>query len=224
MTKAEFARTYKIPGGASMVSQHLSGNRPISMDAAIAYARGFGCSIADISPRLAAEAKALAQMVNDDLITNPTASHEHEEDDSDSISIDLMNAYGSMGGGVDIESEDLAIERLRINRAWAAENLKPITSLNNLYFIHALGDSMTPTLDHGDIVLVDAGIKNAMVDGIYVLRASQRLFIKRVRTRLDGAHEISSDNPNVKTVDILNGDHDVEIVGKVVWVWNGKKV
>jgi hypothetical protein len=54
MMKAEFARTFKIPGGASMISQHISGHRPISLEAAAAYATGFNCSIAEISPSLAA--------------------------------------------------------------------------------------------------------------------------------------------------------------------------
>lgn len=53
--KAEFARAVKFPGGASMISQHLSGHRPISLDAAKAYMRGFACRISDISPDLAAQ-------------------------------------------------------------------------------------------------------------------------------------------------------------------------
>lgn len=54
--QASFARDNAVPGGASMLSQHLSGNRPISLEAAAAYARGFGCSLAEISPRLAKSA------------------------------------------------------------------------------------------------------------------------------------------------------------------------
>jgi len=53
--KAAFAREFKVPGGASMLSQHCSGHRPMSLEAAIAYAKGFKCSIAQISPRLAVE-------------------------------------------------------------------------------------------------------------------------------------------------------------------------
>ena len=51
--KAAFAREFNIPGGASMLSQHCSGHRPMSLEAATAYAKGFGCSIEQISPRLA---------------------------------------------------------------------------------------------------------------------------------------------------------------------------
>lgn len=51
--QAEFARKWSVPGGPSMVSQHIKGRRPIAIDAAIAYAAGFGCEVVDISPRLA---------------------------------------------------------------------------------------------------------------------------------------------------------------------------
>lgn len=52
--QSTFAKREGIPGGASMVSQHLSGHRPISLEAAIAYARGFQCRVEDISPTAAA--------------------------------------------------------------------------------------------------------------------------------------------------------------------------
>lgn len=51
--KAAFAREHGIPGGASMVSQHLSGHRPVSFEAGIAYARAFGVPLNQISHRLA---------------------------------------------------------------------------------------------------------------------------------------------------------------------------
>ena len=53
MGQAAFARKFGVPGGASMVSQHVKGRRPINLMAAAAYSVGFGCSIAEISPRVA---------------------------------------------------------------------------------------------------------------------------------------------------------------------------
>lgn len=43
-----------------MIYQNITGRRPISMEAAMAYARGFGCSLEEISPRLAVEASEAA--------------------------------------------------------------------------------------------------------------------------------------------------------------------
>ena len=64
MKKAEFARVFKVPGGASMISQHISGNRPISLDAMVAYAKGFACTLAEISPRLAANVDDASTLTN----------------------------------------------------------------------------------------------------------------------------------------------------------------
>lgn len=52
--RAEFARLHQIPGGWSMVSQHLHGRRPISLEQGIAYAEGFKVTLDRISPRLVA--------------------------------------------------------------------------------------------------------------------------------------------------------------------------
>jgi hypothetical protein len=57
INKAKFAREYKVPGGPSMISQHCSGHRAIGLESAIIYAKGLGCSLADISARLDAEIK-----------------------------------------------------------------------------------------------------------------------------------------------------------------------
>lgn len=65
MTKAVFARRFGLPGGASMLSQHLSGNRPLSLDAALAYARGFQVPLDDISARLANEVREASALLAD---------------------------------------------------------------------------------------------------------------------------------------------------------------
>jgi len=60
VNRAAFARDYEVSGGQSMIYQHITGRRPIGLEAAQAYARGFNCSLADISPRLAEEARKAA--------------------------------------------------------------------------------------------------------------------------------------------------------------------
>ena len=60
VNQAKFARDFKVPGGASMVSQHIKGRRPITLEAATAYMNGFGCDLADISPRLAEQIRKAA--------------------------------------------------------------------------------------------------------------------------------------------------------------------
>jgi phage repressor protein C with HTH and peptisase S24 domain len=141
-----------------------------------------------------------------------------------SVEIPLLAAQGSMGDGNDNHDADFVIDVLRVTKNWVSKTLSGVTRITNLRFIHAIGDSMHPTFNDGDILLVDTGVNTVTSDSVYVLDAHNRLFIKRVRGRMDGTFEISSDNPSVKTVDILNGNNEVDVKGRVVWVWNGRKV
>lgn len=136
--------------------------------------------------------------------------------------IQLLANEASMGAGESLQAEDVLSGSLTLTTQFVMEHIHP-TSPAALRFIHAYGDSMAPTLNSGDVLLVDTGIQEVKIDGIYVLRAHGRLFVKRVRQRMDGHYEISSDNPTHKTVDVLNGDHQVTVVGRVVWYWNGHK-
>jgi phage repressor protein C with HTH and peptisase S24 domain len=138
-------------------------------------------------------------------------------------SIPVMANTASMGPGAE-QHDDVIAGRLTLSPTWISKTLKPLTTPENLRFIHGYGDSMAPTFIDGDILLVDTGAREVKVDGIYVLEANERLYIKRVRQRLDGAFEISSDNPTVKTVDVLDGSKPVNVLGRVVWLWNGHKV
>jgi len=140
------------------------------------------------------------------------------------ISVPLLATSASMGPGAE-QHDDVVVGRLTLSPSWVSKTLRPLTKLENLRFIHGYGDSMEPTFVDGDILLVDAGSSDVKVDGIYVLEANDRLYIKRVRQRLDGSYEISSDNPTVKTVDVLtDGSAPVNVKGRVIWVWNGKKL
>lgn len=51
--KAKFARDYGINGGGPMIYQHENGLKPISLEAGKAYAKGFNCTLGEISRRLA---------------------------------------------------------------------------------------------------------------------------------------------------------------------------
>lgn len=55
--QAQFARDHNLPGGASMLSQHIHNRRPLNLEHALVYAKGFGVSLDEISPRLASETR-----------------------------------------------------------------------------------------------------------------------------------------------------------------------
>ena len=139
------------------------------------------------------------------------------------LHIPVLAQAGSMGHGEEQLHDEVVIGRLTVSPDWAVKTLKP-TKLENLRLIHGYGDSMQGTYSDGDILIVDAGVTDSKIDGIYVLEANDRIYIKRVTQRLDGSFEVSSDNQNVKTVSVLDGSHPVTVRGRVVWCWTGKKL
>lgn len=152
-------------------------------------------------------------------LTGPAAAPAGE---ADTIRIPLFSATGSMGKGNDLITEDVLMGDVPISRHWLALNV-PRSRPEALQLVHAYGDSMLGTLNSGDFAIVDTDCKVADVDGVYVLQANGQLFIKRVTRRMDGAHVITSDNPSVRTVDVLDGSQPVRICGRVVYGWNGRR-
>jgi Peptidase S24-like len=92
-----------------------------------------------------------------------------------------------------------------------------------LSIISVEGDSMAPTLDDGDDILVDGADTAARLrDGIYVLRMDDALMVKRVaRLPVPGRISVKSDNLLYPSWPDLAADA-VSLVGRVVWT--GRRV
>lgn len=87
-----------------------------------------------------------------------------------------------------------------------------------LSIIRVEGDSMAPTLNDGDDILVDSSVEGKRLrDGIYVLRMDDALMVKRV-TRAPGQGRIAviSDNSHYRSWDDLPLAA-VHLVGRVIW-------
>jgi hypothetical protein len=85
------------------------------------------------------------------------------------------------------------------------------------------GDSMAPTLNDGDDILVDGADAAARLrDGIYVLRMDDALMVKRVaRLPVPGRISVTSDNDLYPSWPDLAAEA-VALVGRVIWT--GRRV
>ena len=94
---------------------------------------------------------------------------------------------------------------------------------NDLSIIRVEGDSMAPTLNDGDDILVDkAGCNEALRDGIYVLRVEDSLLVKRLAIHPLGRRvTVQSDNPAYPDWPDC-GLEDVHCIGRVIWA--GRKI
>lgn len=124
--------------------------------------------------------------------------------------LDIGAAAGAGGLGEDDRTEAL----LAFDERWLR---RLSASPAGLSLIRVEGDSMAPTLAHGDDIMVDGGDgAERLRDGIYVLRRDGLLLVKRIAMGARGSIAIVSDNalyPSETGVDAGS----VEIVGRVLW-------
>lgn len=87
----------------------------------------------------------------------------------------------------------------------------------HLSLIRVDGDSMAPTLNNGDDIMVDSGAASgALRDGVHVIRMDDVLMVKRLAKGPAGRLSVLSDNPTYP--DWLDVDGaSVAIIGRVVW-------
>jgi len=93
----------------------------------------------------------------------------------------------------------------------------------NLSIVRVEGDSMAPTLNPGDDVLVDLGdAADRLRDGIYVLRIDDALVVKRIALNpVGGRLTVQSDNPAYPDWPGCSLA-DINPIGRVIW--SGRRV
>ncbi len=98
--------------------------------------------------------------------------------------------------------------------------LKNLTATppSKLSIIRVEGDSMAPTLNAGDDILVDPSeCAERLRDGIYVLRVDEALIVKRIALHPVG-HRVTVQSDNPAYPDWPDCDMgDVHCVGRVIW-------
>ena len=99
------------------------------------------------------------------------------------------------------------------------KNILNVSRPENLKIFKACGDSMFPTIEDGDILLVDIGRNDFNNGGVFLLTINNDWFIKRLRLKITGELEIISENTKkYGEPEILRPDDDVEVVikGRVI--------
>ncbi len=82
----------------------------------------------------------------------------------------------------------------------------------------AVGESMTPTIQNGDVLFVNTGDNRFHSFGVYVLEVAGERLVKRVQPKLDGTLILISDNLAYEAEYVPAGQaNDVRAVGRVIW-------
>lgn len=114
-------------------------------------------------------------------------------------------------------------EYVAYNLSFPPDYLRSITSTatGKLAIISVKGDSMSPTLNDDDIVLLDTTKTSLSYEGLFVVRIDEALQVKRLSHSRPGFVFVTSDNKDKYPV----REHpkpEVEVIGKVLW--SGGKV
>lgn len=138
---------------------------------------------------------------------------------ADFVMVPKYDIHASAGNGSVIHDEAI-VDHLAFKREWIRQSLGLDPSC--LALIDVRGDSMSPTIDCGDLLLLDTRPERARSEGVYVINLNGTLLVKRVRVRLSGVVEIISDNPKYDSESISGEELErLVIVGRVVW--HGRK-
>jgi hypothetical protein len=129
----------------------------------------------------------------------------------DLISVPVFDVRASAGPGA-FADDERARARMRFDPGW----LRGLSVTGDqLSVIQVMGDSMKPTLEDGDDILVDRGDRR-LRDGIYVLRMDGTLNVKRVTLEPGQRIAVRSDNSDYPSRTGLE-QKDIDIIGRVVW-------
>lgn len=86
----------------------------------------------------------------------------------------------------------------------------------NLAVMQVRGGSMSPTLSHGDTVLIDTSDSLVEDDRIYLLENAGNLLLRRLQIELGGQLRVRADNPQHR--EFVVSPDQLTIHGRVVWL------
>lgn len=205
------------------VSHFLNRRTALNLEAAVVFARLLKVPVSEFSERLASDISRLcednpsahgavpARSCSNDLQASSEASSD------DFTFIDQYDARAAAGTGFDNVHVVLR-NTLAFKTEWLrAKGVKA----KNLKVIYAHGDSMWPTINHHDVLLVDESRIEPSDGQIFVMGNLEGSIVKRLVRSGDGGWIICSDNPdkskypNRELSDEEINEH--RILGRVIW-------
>jgi phage repressor protein C with HTH and peptisase S24 domain/DNA-binding XRE family transcriptional regulator len=134
-----------------------------------------------------------------------------KQDDSEFDLIPLVEAELSAGGGSFVQSENVK-NQYAFRKDWVRH---VASGPKDMVMMRVTGDSMHPTIQANDTVMVDTG-RTAIREGdIYAIRFDHTIMIKRLSFRPGGKIQIISDNREYQPYEA--DIQDIHIIGQVIF-------
>ena len=143
-----------------------------------------------------------------------------ESVDDEFIYVPLYDVQASAGYGAVIHSEQI-VDHLAFKRQWLNQDLGVVAT--DLALITVKGDSMVPTLNEGDLILIDLSLNQVTQEGVYLIQFEGTLMAKRLQKDYEQNLHVISDNKLYKEFVIPASQMEhLQIIGKTMWF--GRKV
>lgn len=134
--------------------------------------------------------------------------------DPDMETVEVQEVDLAYGLGGTFADDMPTIQTHRFPRAWVTSITSTPPSM--LTFSRGRGDSMQPTIQDGDMVLIDRSQRAVREwDAIWAMTIGEMAMIKRVRVLGEQVH-ILSDNERVPAENIFH--EEINIVGRVIFI------
>lgn len=183
-----------------------------SINALLHRNKGGSRHLHKIARELGTTAEYLSGETNDPdagALLTPTSAVIAEQ--LDAVMVPMIDLSFSMGAGLVVD-EGSIIGEYPFSREWLRARISG--RLEDVMLITGEGDSMSPTIMSGDVLLVDRAQRTVrQQDQIWAIAMHEVGMIKRLRKQRDG-YAILSDNPAVP-VDHAD-DGEMQIVGRVI--------
>lgn len=130
--------------------------------------------------------------------------------------VEVLNVQASAGAGVLVDTESIDSVRAIEYSDEKARQIFGGLPADNVKILTVKGDSMSGTIEAGDLVFVDVSKRYYDGDGIYIFVYEDTLFVKRLQKIKDRILVIS-DNKHYAQWEILKDEmNDFFVQGKVL--------
>lgn len=130
------------------------------------------------------------------------------------IMVPMVEALLSAGSG-SFETSDYSERKYAFRNDFLARK----GNVKEMVLMRVSGDSMEPSIEDGDVVLIDQSQKDILPGRILAVGIQDLVYLKRINARPDKLI-LTSDNENYLPIEVdMRGDlcEHVRIIGKVIW-------
>jgi phage repressor protein C with HTH and peptisase S24 domain len=126
----------------------------------------------------------------------------------------MVEARAAAGGG-SLETGERVVGYYAFRRDWLAGKGR----LSSLRLLRVTGESMQPTLQDEDVVLVDLSQRDILAGKIYAVRMDDEMVVKRLEKKPGRLVLVSDNRALYEPLEISLGEYtNVEVLGRVIWM------